>query len=124
MACATCQDFGRDSTLRGISIADVDLTATAGCPYCTLIKQCLYGMFCIKDILEFTICLAPYPYGLVPLQIVSLRKNYRPRDPRVGIGHAANIEQMMFPNSLGISNISFWKNAKNTSRRCKYQEGT
>jgi len=105
MACPTCQDFGGDIVLQGISIAALDLTATAGCSYCTLIEQCLHGMFHVEDILGLAINPTSQYFGLAPLLAVFLRKGYRPRNSRVGFFNRLNIEVILVSLLLKVCPI-------------------
>jgi hypothetical protein len=84
MACSICYDFKSDLVIRNINIAALNASAKAGCPSCSLIKQCLHGMFDDKDILNVTIDTLPSHRGPKSLVRVRLRPNYRPKDPRVG----------------------------------------
>jgi hypothetical protein len=76
-----------------------DSSARAGCPYCLLIKQTLFGMFYPEDIETFSITAHPGAAAIRELLVVILRPSFRPKkDPRLGFGHSFSTQYILFSN--------------------------
>lgn len=106
MPCLTCQDFERHKY--GITIATLGLSVAAGCPYCDVIQQCLFGMFHPEDISNFSLLRFLGREEFNQQVEVNLRHNYRPKDPRFGLVREGNTEDIAIINPAGNFKISFW----------------
>jgi hypothetical protein len=107
MACSTCQNFQQGRDLLYIKRATIESTATAGCPYCDILKQCIHGMFDVDDIKGIYIKTILGRSVFHALFGVSLRENSRPKDPRFGVGYWDRIEEIVFSIPNGNFPISF-----------------